>query len=84
MIFNAFPGLAMALAITLAAVCPPAGAESAVRPYVLEGTEVHHIPSKILPRYAEIICIAHDPGDAAVNYYLLKLMGFPDVKVMTS
>ena len=54
MIFNAFPGLVMALAITLAAVCPPARAESAVRPYVLEGTEVHHIPSKILPRDYEI------------------------------
>lgn len=37
-----------------------------------------------LPRYAEIICIADDPGDAAVNYTLLKLMGFPDVKVLVS
>jgi 3-mercaptopyruvate sulfurtransferase SseA len=37
-----------------------------------------------LPRYAEIICIADDPADAAVNYYLLKLMGFPDVKVLAS
>lgn len=37
-----------------------------------------------LPRYAEIICIADDPGDAAVNYALLKLMGFPDVKVLVS
>lgn len=36
-----------------------------------------------LPRYAEIVCHADDPGEAAVNYYLLKLMGYPDVKVWT-
>jgi thiosulfate/3-mercaptopyruvate sulfurtransferase len=35
-----------------------------------------------LPRYAELICISEDPGEAAVNYFILKLMGFPDVKVM--
>jgi len=35
-----------------------------------------------LPRYAEIICVADEPGDAAINYYLLKLMGYPDVKVL--
>jgi 3-mercaptopyruvate sulfurtransferase SseA len=34
-----------------------------------------------VPRYAEIVCVADDPAEAAVNYYLLKLMGFPDVKV---
>lgn len=37
-----------------------------------------------LPRYAEIICVADDPGDAAINYYILKLMGYPDVKVLLS
>ena len=35
-----------------------------------------------LPRYAEIICYSADPGEAAVNYFILKLMGFPDVKVL--
>jgi thiosulfate/3-mercaptopyruvate sulfurtransferase len=35
-----------------------------------------------LPRYAEIICYSQDPGEAAVNYFILKLMGFPDVKVL--
>ena len=35
-----------------------------------------------VPRYAEIIVFADDPGEAAVNYYILKLMGFPDVKVL--
>jgi thiosulfate/3-mercaptopyruvate sulfurtransferase len=33
-------------------------------------------------RYSEIILIADDPGDAAVNFYILKLMGFRDVKVL--
>ncbi|MEP7156892.1 MAG: rhodanese-like domain-containing protein [Betaproteobacteria bacterium] len=35
-----------------------------------------------LPRYAEIICFADEPGDAAANYFILKLMGYPDVKVL--
>ncbi len=35
-----------------------------------------------VPRFAEIVLISDDPGDAAVNYYVLKLMGFPDVKVL--
>ena len=37
-----------------------------------------------LPRYAEIVCIADDPGEAAANYFILKLMGFPDVKVLAT
>ena len=37
-----------------------------------------------VPRYAEIICVADDPGEAAVNYFILKLMGYPDVKVLVS
>jgi thiosulfate/3-mercaptopyruvate sulfurtransferase len=35
-----------------------------------------------VPRYAELVCISDDPGEAAVNYFILKLMGFPDVKVL--
>ena len=35
-----------------------------------------------VPRYAEIVCIADDPGQAAVNYFVFKLMGYPDVKVL--
>jgi len=35
-----------------------------------------------VPRYAEIICVADDTGEAAVNYFVLKLMGYPDVKVL--
>ena len=37
-----------------------------------------------LPRYAEIICYADDPGEAAANYFLLKLLGYPDVKVLVT
>ena len=35
-----------------------------------------------VPRYAELVTFAEDPGEAAANYYLLKLMGFPDIKVL--
>ena len=35
-----------------------------------------------VPRYGEMISIADDPGEAAVNYFVLKLMGYPDVKVL--
>lgn len=34
-----------------------------------------------VPRYAEIVCFADDLGEAAANYFVLKLMGFADVKV---
>jgi thiosulfate/3-mercaptopyruvate sulfurtransferase len=37
-----------------------------------------------VPRYAELVCFSDDPGEAAANYYILKLMGFPDVKVLVS
>ncbi|MDH4270752.1 MAG: rhodanese-like domain-containing protein [Candidatus Aminicenantes bacterium] len=35
-----------------------------------------------VPRYAELVCFSDDPGEAAVNYYILKLMGYPDIKVL--
>jgi 3-mercaptopyruvate sulfurtransferase SseA len=35
-------------------------------------------------RYAELICFADDPGEAAVNYFILKLMGFPDIKILVT
>lgn len=34
-----------------------------------------------VPRYAELVSISDDPGEAAANYFILKLMGYPDVKV---
>jgi 3-mercaptopyruvate sulfurtransferase SseA len=37
-----------------------------------------------VPRYAELVCISDDPGEAAVNYFILKLMGFPDIKVLVT
>ena len=35
-----------------------------------------------VPRYSELVSFSDDPGEAAANYYILKLMGYPDVKVM--
>jgi thiosulfate/3-mercaptopyruvate sulfurtransferase len=35
-----------------------------------------------VPRYAELVTVADDAGAAAVNYLVLKLMGYPDVKVL--
>ena len=35
-----------------------------------------------VPRYAELVCYSDDPGEAAVNYFILKLMGFPDINVL--
>jgi 3-mercaptopyruvate sulfurtransferase SseA len=35
-----------------------------------------------VPRYAEIVSFSEDPGEAAANYFILKLMGYPDVKVL--
>lgn len=37
-----------------------------------------------VPRYAELVCYSDDPGEAAVNYFILKMMGYPDVKVWVS
>jgi 3-mercaptopyruvate sulfurtransferase SseA len=34
-----------------------------------------------VPRYAELVSVADDPGEAAVGYFVLKLMGYPDVKI---
>jgi 3-mercaptopyruvate sulfurtransferase SseA len=35
-----------------------------------------------VPRYGELVCVSDDPGEAAATYYILKLMGFPDIKVL--
>ncbi len=37
-----------------------------------------------VPRYAELVCYSDDPGEAAANYFILKLMGYPDVKVLVT
>ncbi len=34
-----------------------------------------------VPRYAELMLFAAQPGEAAVNYFIFKLMGWPDVKL---
>ena len=35
-----------------------------------------------VPRYAELVVFSDDPGEAAANYFILKLMGYPDIKVL--
>ena len=35
-----------------------------------------------VPRYAELVMVSDDPGEAAANYFILKLMGYPDIKVL--
>jgi 3-mercaptopyruvate sulfurtransferase SseA len=35
-----------------------------------------------VPRYGEMVAISDDPGESAANYFILKLMGYPDVKVL--
>jgi 3-mercaptopyruvate sulfurtransferase SseA len=35
-----------------------------------------------VPRYAEVVLVADSLGEAALNYVIFRLMGFPDVKVM--
>ncbi len=35
-----------------------------------------------VPRYAEIVLVADDIKDAALNYVAFRLMGYPDVKVL--
>jgi hypothetical protein len=47
-----------------------------------EAKDIWEIISKAgISRYAEIVCISDDPGEAALNYYIFKLMGFPDIKI---
>lgn len=33
-------------------------------------------------RYAQLVCFSEDPGEAAANYFVLELMGYPDVKML--
>lgn len=35
-----------------------------------------------VPRFAELVTVSEDAGEAAVNYTVLKLMGYPSVKVL--
>lgn len=35
-----------------------------------------------VPRYAELVSFSEEPGEAAANYFILKLMGYPDVKLL--
>lgn len=45
--------------------------------------DIWNILSKAgVARYAELVCFSDDPGEAAVNYFILKLMGYPDIKML--
>lgn len=47
--------------------------------------DIWNIVSKAgVPRYAELVFFSDDPGEAAANYFIFKLMGFPDVKVLVN
>lgn len=47
-----------------------------------EAKDIWEIIAKAgISRYAEVVCISDDPGEAALNYFIFKLMGFPDVKI---
>ena len=35
-----------------------------------------------VPRFAEILSFSEDPGEAAANYFILRMMGYADVKVL--
>lgn len=37
-----------------------------------------------LPLYAEIVCYSDDPGEAAIVYFILRLMGYPDIKILVN
>ena len=34
-----------------------------------------------VPRYAQLVFVSDDPGEAAVNYFIFRLMGFPDLRI---
>ena len=42
----------------------------------------HFMVDNELPRLAEIICYADDPADAALNWFALTMIGYPNVKVL--
>jgi hypothetical protein len=54
------------------------GAEGRPKP----AAELWNILQKAgVPRYARVVAIADDPGEAAVAWVVLKLMGWADVRV---
>lgn len=48
-------------------------------------SEIWQILSKAgLPRFAEIVTVSDNAGEAAANYVILKLMGYPSIKTLNS
>jgi 3-mercaptopyruvate sulfurtransferase SseA len=40
------------------------------------------ISKAAVPRHAQLVFVADDPGDAAINYYVFQLMGYTDLRVL--
>lgn len=87
-----FPTVAVASGAQPSAPPPLADGDRALHlPYTrLLGAQGLPLPAAALwqqlekagvPRYARIVLHADTPGPAAVNYLLLRLMGFADVKL---
>lgn len=55
-------------------------ADGAVRP---AGALWAAIAQAGVPRHAQLVFVADDPGDAAINYYVFRLMGYPDLRVLS-
>lgn len=50
-----------------------------------KASEIWNILSEAgVPRYAQIVCYSEDEGEAAIVYFIFRLMGFPDVKILVS
>ncbi len=50
-----------------------------------KANQIWNILSKAgVPRYAELACYSDDPGEAAVVYFTLRLMGYPDIKIVVN
>ncbi len=42
----------------------------------------HYFRKNELPKMAEVVCYADDPADAALNWFVLKQIGYPNVTVL--
>lgn len=48
-----------------------------------KAAEIWNILTKAgVPRYASLVCYSDDPGEAAIVYFTLRLMGFPEIAIL--
>lgn len=69
------PGAGQIVHIPASSVLDTSGLKPAADLYV------HFEVNNKLPRAAQIICVADEPSDAMVNWFALRMIGFPQVKV---